>query len=113
MAPSSSLRRTAASFVFVALLVLASLLPQLQATRTTPTDDAQGRVQQQQQVRPATTTTTSSSGSGSTPAASAAVQERPPPFALLLLPPPPPTTIEEASPRSRMLGSVPSPGVGH
>jgi hypothetical protein len=108
MSPSSSLRRTAAAFVFVALLGLASSsLLQLQAARTTPSD-GQGRVdprqkQEEEEVRAAAMTT--SSRSGSTPA-SASVQESPPPTTI---------TVEEASspPRSRMLGSVPSPGVGH
>ncbi|RLN22939.1 hypothetical protein C2845_PM07G38040 [Panicum miliaceum] len=87
MAPSSL--RTAAAFLLVLLVAVAPSLPQLQAARTVPNDGGQ-------QV-----TDTTVIGSSSTPAARPA-----------LLTPPPAATIA-APGRSRLLGSVPSPGVGH
>jgi hypothetical protein len=100
MAPLQ-VHHNAVTFFVVVLLVASPHLLQLEA-RTVPSDH-QERLQLLLRA------------SSSTPAAAAAlhdaVQERP----ALLLPPPPPlakTTIAGAG-RARVLGSVPSPGVGH
>ncbi|XP_062208380.1 uncharacterized protein LOC133909850 [Phragmites australis] len=89
-----------AAAVFFVLLVASPSL--LQAARTMPSDD-----QDQGSQVGAETSRATPAGHG-TPSLQDALQERPP-----LLPPPPPPATTIAAGRSRVLGSVPSPGVGH
>ncbi|KAG8045629.1 hypothetical protein GUJ93_ZPchr0008g13112 [Zizania palustris] len=97
---------TASAFLLLALLVASS--PSLPQARTMPGgDDGVHRDQLSQDD----SMTRSSAGAGpqSSPPADELLLlvERPP---LPVSPPPPVTAV---TPRSRMLGSVPSPGVGH
>ena len=99
----ASPRTVATAFVLLVLVAALSLLSTVRAARMTPADGGQERVSADGET---TTTGTSSSSS-----LQEALVQRPP---LPLLQMSPPTTIAAFQRRSsRVLGSVPSPGVGH
>jgi hypothetical protein len=109
----ASTRRVAIFFVFLVLVAASSPTPVVRASRMTPPDG--GRQEQVTGEGELAAPEVTSADAGASSSLQEALVQRPPLPLPLSLPMSPPRKTRAVFTRrsSRMLGSVPSPGVGH